>query len=654
MTHPIRLFLQLLLLLALLLLVLTSKGCGKTAPAASGGQPGGGESAVDGVGPGPPPADLSVPGAAKFVDPAGDDAADGSESTPWRTLTRSLRNLQAGDVLVVRGGRYFEREVPVSLVGTAGSPIVIQNAPGQHPILDGGYPEFRTIDNTDWQLHDATRAIYRSALTFDSVGAAFGYFQVNGRAYRLVPYESMATLSADQQDYVSSGPYYCGPGAYWNSADRRFYIRLQPSAIQQRLGFGGLLATTDPSKTPVYLFGDRQVLRIQSATRHVVWHGVALLHGGRIADVPGSVQNLTLRNCEIRAGRYGFVIRDGAGDLVFDHLRFGGAFPPWVARSDIKAANNPAHSMQDAAFEISGAVTGVEISNCTFTGWFDGIDTYGRPQSMTVRNCSFDTVRDDAIEVATGGHDIEIHHNLMNRVTAGVSWNGPLSPMVAGAKYIHHNIIDTSGLQLYARDDPNNLLPTKWRGPAGDGMATGPIFGIHDIGGVGSADPWKVYCNTFIGGADVDGEGLGVAYPLGFTSSQYPHELCNNILVQSADQWIVRGPTIDDGSQRFDGNIYHRQVASPSSPLMANIRAGSRSRDYGSLAALLASAEWMLSRGPYPPGWESSGVEGDPLLGDNYRPSVAGPAASGGVDLSSTGWPGVGAARYRGAISPLQ
>src|SRR6187431_1800448 len=58
-------------------------------------------------------------GAAKFVDAArGNDASDGSEAAPWRTVGRAVQALLPGDTLYLRGGVYYE-SVTVGAAGTA-------------------------------------------------------------------------------------------------------------------------------------------------------------------------------------------------------------------------------------------------------------------------------------------------------------------------------------------------------------------------------------------------------------------------------------------------------------------------------------------------------------------------------------------------------
>ncbi len=628
-----------------------SGGGGVVDPGTGGGS-GGSGGIGNGIGPTPIAGDTTIPTNAKHVATTGSDQNAGTAAQPWRTLAYACSRLAAGDTLLVRGGTYLERDVRIATTGTSNSPVAIRNHPGETVIVDGGYAQFRSAGNSDWTLHDANRSIWRSTTTFAGASQVFGYFGDADGGWRLVPYTSYADLAADTEDYRNSSSYYCGPGVFWNSSDQRIYVRTKRSRDQSRFSLQ-VPADLDARNTPMFLFPAQAVLDVASTARYIRIEGLSLRHGERIADLPNGSHHLTFRNCDFRYGQYGFVVRGGVHDLLCEGSTFRGGFPRWVPRSDVKANNSVAQSMQDAAFEFSGAVDAVEIGHCSFTAMFDAIDTYGTPTNFRVHHCEFDEIRDDAFEIATAGHHIRFDHNLVRRATQGVSWNGSTAPSLAnaGTKHVHHNVIDTCTEQFYGRADPLGQSYAYWQGPDGDGMATGPAFSLHDTGSLNAPDPWKVYRNTFVGGVDVDGEGLGVAYSFSGSNASYPHEVCNNIFVLVGDQWILRRARVADGSQVFDGNLYWRTGAQPSTPLLADFQ-GTQTRDFTSLYGFLTSSLWTQSRTNYAPGWEASGVEANPQLDATYRPAANGPAASGGVDLSGKSWPDAGSATHRGAITP--
>ena len=592
--------------------------------------------------------------ASHFVAPDGDDGGPGTEAQPWRTLGRATRDLVPGDTLELRGGSYYERDLQLGIAGTAAQPITLRNRAGETPVLDGGLRQFRGADNGDWLPYDSARSIYRSADAFPGAGRVFGVLGAASDGDLLVPYEDYAALSSDLEDYSASTPFYVGPGVFWNSGDAHVYVRLQPSRYHARLGLPAP-ASLDPRRVPMVLFADGALLRLQSSAAFLVFEGIALRHGATVVDVAGGSHDLTLRRCDLLPGRYGVVARDGAHDLVFDALHVDGHFPAWLARSDVKrpSAGPPAHLLQGSALQLEGGIDRVVIGNGVFTRLFDAIDTDGAPTGFDVHHNAFDTIRDDVFEIATAGHHVNFHHNTIRVAAAAVSWAGSVAPPAAGAgtKYVHHNVIDTSSPQLYGRDDPQHLLASAWRGPRGDGMATGLPFGTHDTSSLAGPDPWKIYQNTIVGAEDVDGDGLGVAYRFPPFDPAVPHEVCNNILVQTGDPWLVNDARVADGSQAFDGNLYHRSFANPTRSLLESYRSSSGSASFARLSDFMASALWQSTRA-YGPGWESSGVEADPQLGADYRPAASGPAAHGAIDLSGRGWPDATAVAWRGALPP--
>jgi hypothetical protein len=76
-----------------------------------------------------------------YVDPAGNDAAAGSDTQPWRTLQKAANTVRAGDLVIVRAGRYAGLYLTTS--GTATDPITFHGEPGaivdtQNPTTQDG------------------------------------------------------------------------------------------------------------------------------------------------------------------------------------------------------------------------------------------------------------------------------------------------------------------------------------------------------------------------------------------------------------------------------------------------------------------------------------------------------------------------------------
>lgn len=115
-------------------------------------------------------------GPAKFVDCArGNDANDGSEAAPWRTIGRAVRALLPGDTLYLRGGVYYET-VTVNASGTAEAPVTIRAFPGELAVVDAGFREFVEDPATAWEPAPGGHVDeYRSTRTY-LLGGGFWHY----------------------------------------------------------------------------------------------------------------------------------------------------------------------------------------------------------------------------------------------------------------------------------------------------------------------------------------------------------------------------------------------------------------------------------------------------------------------------------------------
>lgn len=87
------------------------------------------------------------------VAPGGSDTAPGTAEEPFATLGHAFDQLEAGDVLTVRGGTYRER-IDFSARGLADGgpdkPVTVRAATGERPVLEGSIV-FRGVDH--WNVH---------------------------------------------------------------------------------------------------------------------------------------------------------------------------------------------------------------------------------------------------------------------------------------------------------------------------------------------------------------------------------------------------------------------------------------------------------------------------------------------------------------------
>ncbi len=593
-------------------------------------------------------------GTSYFVDPAGDDANVGTtETDPWATMAYAVSQLSAGDTLYVRGGRYEESDIEIGVAGTPASPITIVNYPGEQPVLDGSFAEFRQPGNTAWELADAGKQIYRSVATYPGLGQAYGYFGGDNGSWRLVPYEDSGPFWTNNESYTDQPPYYyIGPGVFWDPVDERIYYRSQQSINQ--VGYD-VPSNPDPRQTSLYVFGDRDMFTFSPSAANIVVSGLTLQYQNTPIHIEAGAHHITVLDIDLLGGRYHILARDGSHDLVFDTITIADTFPPWVSWTDVKrpAIGRPGHLLQGAGINLAGNVYNVEVANSTFVGLMDGVDATDNPSNVRIHDSTFD-VRDDAFKLGSAAWNIEFDHNTTLRAaSAGPSWSGSGSPPpgMEGTVYVHHNILDSSQPLRFGRQDPLNLLDDKFDGPNGDGFTTGRAFGSHTTEDVTGPAPWKIYHNTVIGDADLNNRGAGSAYRYLPFDPATPHEVYNNIFVQLGDQWIVRDARVADGSQIHDGNLYWAPGRDVSTELFNRVDDTGTLTDFQSLTEFMGSAAWQSTLAYYAPGWESSGVEADPRLDADLRPPTGSAAATGAVDLSGKGWPGISGETFRGARS---
>jgi hypothetical protein len=607
--------------------------------------------------------DFMVPLAARVIPPAtshyvslrGNDAHPGTAAQPWRTLKHALAQLNAGSTLWIGGGVYRERGLDVALRGDDTRPILIRSRYGERAKIDAALPLFEDAPERAWVLHDPLRSVWRSTQALQGLGVVYGRLPKADSGRALVPYASYAALASQNENYDPSGVYYCGPGVFYDTQTGVIYARMQPSRMQIATGQAHP-RNDDPRKLSLRIFAAGAALRLAPSSHHVDVRGVDIDGAEYGLELAPGVANITLQDSELDAGRYAVLTRGGHRDLAFGHIRSDGKFPPWVARSDVKepSLGPPAHLLQGAAFQLEGAIARIRIDDCDLRDCFDGIDTTDAASSLEIANSTFVGMRDDAIEIASNAHHVDVHDNQILSCCSAVSWTGHIAPQAvdAGTKWIHHNVIDTRANAFYGRADPTGTLPISWRGMRGDGMATGRPFNLHDTTNMNGPDPWKVYRNTVVAGVDVDGDGIGIAYRFAPVDPSRPHEVLDNVFVLHGDQCMLRRARVHDGSQVFDGNVWARFGASATTPLVQQCENNSTFADFASWSAFTTSSHAAAAAANYTPGWEAVGAEGDPQLDTNLHPRRGGLADGDGVPLATRPWPGAARGGYRGALAP--
>src|SRR4030042_1286911 len=92
-----------------------------------------------------------------FVAPNGDDANSGAVRRPFQTVDRALEEVQAGDVILLRGGVYDCRAtIRIDISGQADKPMALWACPNEVPVLDfqnsGGSDRGIRLDGSFWHI----------------------------------------------------------------------------------------------------------------------------------------------------------------------------------------------------------------------------------------------------------------------------------------------------------------------------------------------------------------------------------------------------------------------------------------------------------------------------------------------------------------------
>ncbi|GAA4204037.1 right-handed parallel beta-helix repeat-containing protein [Microbispora amethystogenes] len=123
-----------------------------------------------------------VPAGAFFVSPQGNDAANGSQSAPWRTVGRAVKAAPAGAVIVLRGGVYHES------VEVYGKRLTLQAYPREAVWFDGTEPVSGWVrDGSIWRRDGWT-------VRFDNTDPTAG----GGPAWHMVGSENPVANWPDQ------------------------------------------------------------------------------------------------------------------------------------------------------------------------------------------------------------------------------------------------------------------------------------------------------------------------------------------------------------------------------------------------------------------------------------------------------------------------
>lgn len=591
-----------------------------------------------------------------FVDPVnGNDSASGEQNSPWKTINHALAALQPGDVLYLRGGKYFEN-IYCAVAGTPEQPIVIRSYPGELAVINGGLREFQETPESAWvPAEDGVEGEYRSAQSYKNIRDVLGIF--GDSRIGLQTYWHRSDLQAfnemwipDPEEKRMIEPIYCGPGVWYDKQTGYIHIRLAHTNLETE-GIQNYQGETDPRRLPLTIVPFNNVPLFLDQAMHIRFQDLVIEGGGHDAVEMQFGVDVEFDNVTIYAGTYGLRAR-GTGQLRFIHSAIHGMIAPWMWRGENvlqgydplsydpflppAEPNNarhisrlPTHALLvpegTYEFEVFAYPKNHdwEIAYSEFTDAHDGVYLGGK--NIRFHHNWVDRIQDDGIYISSPvphyNDNVRIYQNLITQslmAFGGHSRGGP-----DGKIYIYRNIADLRQGVQGKRPIPDN--------PQGE-VRTYHIFLIHGRRLLG-IESLYFYQNTFISPAVRSAylHRLWVSTTEG-TQRRIFNNLCVYLNQYPPADPVTKIPAEHD--VQMDGNL-HWSFDPDSAP------------QAGFLEKVRESAGSRQNQSTYPAGWEANSFiahpefieySSDPKSLADYRLKLTSPAVGKGVLLPEE-WP---------------
>ncbi len=333
-----------------------------------------------------------------------------SQEAAFATLGRALSVVQAGSKVVLYDGVYREGDLLAPRSGTSSSPIVIENAPGATPVIDGTDPSFTPV----WELFDSDNHVYRSPCTSQPDKA----YLDGGHWFRYRSLDGLRNLWWSQ------------PGGFFVDGTHlyaRFPNDGEPSSHTVSL----------PRFTTALTFG--QVSHWQLRGLVFQYFGFGAFHRGIYLD---GADHIVIDGCTFRNNVIGVGLKRSADFNVIQNCEF----------SDTPMNTWNWHAVKSGGVGYEGggvyvytsniANRGNVIRNNRFADMFDGAHLFSSHEDGPTRDLDFygNTVEDcldDAVETDGGGINCRIYRNRFRSFLTGVS----VAPAFLGPTYIMRNML---------------------------------------------------------------------------------------------------------------------------------------------------------------------------------------------------------------------
>jgi hypothetical protein len=346
---------------------------------------------------------------------SGSDNNDGrSVAQAFRTLGKALSQVQAGAKVLLQGGTYYEGELEMLRSGSPAAPIVIENAPGATPVLDGTDTNFAPV----WALDDAANHVYRTPCASTPENAYLSGVQ-------FFHYLSLDDLRNHRWNQPSG---YFVDGSF-------LYARFPNDSAP------GTNRVTIPAHTTGITLDQKSHIQIRGL--EFCYYGQGTYHRGLYID--GGDSNL-IDHCFFHHNGTGVALKRAADFNTIQHCTF--------TESPITDWSWAAVKEGGVGYEAGGVVVygssqpnrGNVVRYCTFTNMFDGAHLYSEDPAGPTENLDFHNnhVRgcgDDGIETDGAGSNCRIYFNQFHDFLTGVS----VAPCALGPTYVFRNLLTDWG-----------------------------------------------------------------------------------------------------------------------------------------------------------------------------------------------------------------
>lgn len=569
-----------------------------------------------------------------YLDPDGNDANDGSQSQPWKTLNFALKesNIKKGDTLLLQPGRYSEPKVIIKKTGAINEWITVLGITenGQRPVFDGTNDTLSNKNN--WRLVANSHPIYGGKQIYEykttvprvepprSVDLHRGFFEFRSQKNALIAYKTREHFVSafensrigDSLDYGNY--YYAGPGTYYDTLTNKLYLRLKvptDTIVPEN-------RTIKVNNNHIPLNHSKLKLELATVSRfsfvefrdqninHIRFRNIEFYNYGKTIFLSGGAKNTN--NIEFRDLK--FVTTNNSlklqrvHDVKVEYCDLTGHIPLYVGfqetKGDFMFKNEdgsftdsvplPARSISFEAITFSNDPKNITISNCSFAKMFDALSVTNshtvpsrRPENVTIKYCYFKRLLDDAISISADGVNVNIHNNKYEDVPVGLSLTKapiglPISEL--GQVYFHHNIVMECPRFANRANHNQDTYIFNMRMPllvTHNDVNIGPfaLKAYHNtfILRNGYKDRWVERLKTTTLVVPYVGDGKGDPLDLAIVP-QVSNEIYNNIFFyEKIDYSIMRQPFLHNGRDVYDGNLYYRTTAGkfPYEPLFRHM-----------------------------------------------------------------------------------